>query len=81
MGGGLSETPLTPPTTPSLWVFSALPLKKKMYLFVCGCAGPSLLPGLFSSCGEWGLFSSCEGFSLQWLLLSQSMSFRVLRLQ
>ena len=27
----------------------------KFYLFIFGCAGSSLLPGLFSSCGEWGL--------------------------
>ena len=27
--------------------------------FPCGCGGSSLLPGLFSSCAEWGLFSSC----------------------
>ena len=60
MGGGLSETPPTPPTTPSLWVFSALPLKKKNYLFIFACPGPSLLRGLFSSCGEWGLLSSCS---------------------
>ena len=27
-------------------------------LFIFGCAGSSLLSGLFSSCGEWGLLSS-----------------------
>ena len=51
MGGGLSETPPTPPATPSSWVFSALPFKKKkqFHSFIFGCAGPSLLQGLFSS--------------------------------
>ena len=29
---------------------------------------------VFSSCGEWGLLSSCVGFSLQWLLLLQRMA-------
>ena len=24
-----------------------------------GCAGSLLLPGLFTSCGEWGLLSRC----------------------
>ena len=49
MGGGLSETPPTPPTTPSLWVFSALPLKKKKIIYL-------FLPVLGRRC--------CEGFSL-----------------
>ena len=30
-----------------------------IYLFIFGCAGSSLLRGPFSSCGEWGLVSSC----------------------
>ena len=29
-------------------------------LFIFGCAGSSLLRGLFSSCSEWGLLSSCS---------------------
>ena len=29
-----------------------------IYLFVFGCAGSSLLHGLFSSCGQQGLLSS-----------------------
>ena len=40
------------------------------YLFIFGCAGSSSLCRLFSSCGGWGLLSSCsaqalglEGFS------------------
>ena len=33
-------------------------LKKIIYLFI-GCAGSLLLRGLFSSCSEWELFSSC----------------------
>ena len=28
-------------------------------LFILGCAGSSLLLWLFSSCGQWGLFSHC----------------------
>ena len=39
-----------------------------IYWFIFGCAGSSLLHGLFSSCGERGLLSSvlashCHGFS------------------
>ena len=30
------------------------------YLFIFGCAGSSLLHGLFSSCCEWGPLSSCS---------------------
>ena len=30
-----------------------------IYYFFFGCAGSSLLHGLFSSCREWGLLSSC----------------------
>ena len=35
---------------------------KQFYLFIYGCAGSSLLQGLFSSCCEQalGLFSSCR---------------------
>ena len=29
-------------------------------LFISGCAGSSLLPGLFSSHGDWGPFSNCS---------------------
>ena len=36
-----------------------LQLKKKIMLFILGCAGSALLCGLFSSCSEWGLLSSC----------------------
>ena len=32
---------------------------KKFYLLIFGYAGSSLLRKLFSSCGEWGLLSSC----------------------
>ena len=35
-------------------------------LFIFGCAGSSLLLGLFSTCGEWGLLSRCS----EWDLLS-----------
>ena len=37
--------------------------------FIFGCAGSSLLHGLFFSCGEWGLFSSCSGWAQQLRLL------------
>ena len=30
-----------------------------IYVFVFGCAGSLLLPGLFSTCGDWWLHSSC----------------------
>ena len=30
-----------------------------IYVFIFGCAGPSLLLGLFSSCSEQELLSSC----------------------
>ena len=37
-----------------------------MYLFIFGCTGSSLPPGLFSHCGEWGLLYLWRaGFSLQ----------------
>ena len=35
----------------------------KIILFIFGCAGSSLLPGLFSSCCEWGLLSSCGAWA------------------
>ena len=38
-----------------------------------GCAEASLLCGVFSSCGKWGCSLWCVGFSLQGLLLLQSM--------
>ena len=48
-------------------------LFKNLYLLIFVCAGSSLLHGLFSSCGEWGLLQlQCTGFSLPRLLLSQS---------
>ena len=31
-----------------------------IYVFIFGCAGPSLLLGLFSSCRDPGLLSSCH---------------------
>ena len=36
---------------------SYLKKKKKSYLFIFGCAGSSLLCGLFSGCRAWGLLS------------------------
>ena len=66
MGGGLSETPPTPPTTPSLWVFSALPFKKKkcIYLFVAVlglrcCEGFSLVV----ASGDYSLVVKASHFS------------------
>ena len=48
----------------------------KIILFIFGCAGSSLLRGLFSSCGEEGLLSSCgvqvsrcSGFSCAHILV------------
>ena len=32
----------------------------QFYLFIFGCAGSSLILRFFSSCGEWGLLSSCS---------------------
>ena len=32
-------------------------------LFISGCAGSSLLCELFSSCGEWGLLSTCSAWA------------------
>ena len=31
-----------------------------LFFFFFGCAGSSLLYGLFSGCSEWGLLSSCS---------------------
>ena len=42
-----------------------------IYLFISGCAGSSLMCGIFSSCPEQGLPSCCllcTGFSLRWVL-------------
>ena len=51
-----------------------------VYFWLCGILIAEC--GLFSSCGEQGLLSGYgTGFSLQWLLLLQSMGSRVLRLQ
>ena len=36
-----------------------IPGQAPVYLCI-GCAGFSLLPGLSSSCSEWGLLSSCD---------------------
>ena len=49
----------------------------KSFYFLFGCAGPSLLGGLFSSCSQWGLLSRVgAGFSLWWLFLLQSRDSR-----
>ena len=37
-----------------------------LYLFIFGGSGSSLLCGLFSSCGEWGLLSSCCAPASHW---------------
>ena len=36
---------------------------KQQHLFIFGCAGSSLLRGLFSSSGEWGPHSRCDPWS------------------
>ena len=57
----------------SIWLAVSKKFLKIQHLFIFGCAGPSLLCGLFSGCGEWRPLSSFgAGFSLQWLLLLQS---------
>jgi len=43
---------------PFLWLSSCFVLFL-ILLFIFGCAESSLLLGLFSSFGEWGLLSSC----------------------
>ena len=40
-------------------LFTPHSLKKKIYAFIFGCAGSSLLRGLFSSCHEQGLLCNC----------------------
>ena len=37
-------------------------LKRFIYIFIFGHAGPSLLHGAFSSCSEQGLLSSCSAW-------------------
>ena len=37
-----------------------------MLLFIFGCTGSLLLHGLFSSCREWGLLSSCGAQASHW---------------
>ena len=43
-------------------------LKCKIICLFFGCAGCTVLQGLFSICSEWGLLSSCMDFSLRWPL-------------
>ena len=54
-----------------------------IYLFIFGCAGFSLLHGLFSVCSEWVLFSSCSALTsdMQWFFLLWSTGSRVSGLQ
>ena len=53
-----------------------------VYLFIFGCAGSSLLCGLFPSCGKQGLLLvAVPRLSWQWLLLWWSMVSRVHGLQ
>ena len=44
-----------------LWLVIGIFIYLCMYLFIFGCVGPSLLHGLFSSCGERGLLSVAVG--------------------
>ena len=41
-----------------------------IYLFTFGCSGSLLLHGLFSSCGQWGLLSSCRAQALGHMFFS-----------
>ena len=42
-------------------------LQVSFYLFIyVGCAGSLLLHGIFSSCGHWGLLSSCGVQASPW---------------
>ena len=43
-----------------LKMYHAFSFLKNLYLFIFGCAGSSLLHGLFSSCGEQELVSICS---------------------
>ena len=43
-----------------------------IFVYLFGCAGSSLLRGLSSGCGKWGLLSWFAGFSLQWLFSLRS---------
>ena len=40
-------------------------LFRKIILFIFSCAGSSLLRGLFSGCGKWGLLSSRGAWASQ----------------
>ena len=56
------DLPCTTLPTPSLWLSQSKSLfkKKKKFLFIFGCAGSSLLYGLFSSCSKGGLLSNYD---------------------
>ena len=57
-----------------LYAFCAIFLKFFIYLSFWLCWVLIAVHGLFSSCREWGLLSSCsDDFSLQHLLLSHSL--------
>ena len=57
-----------------LYAFCAIFLKFFIYLSFWLCWVLIAVHGLFSSCSEWGLLSSCsDDFSLQHLLLSHSL--------
>ena len=46
----------------------------KILLFICGCAGSSLLLGFFSSCGQWALLSGCSAWAPERKLSSCSQA-------
>ena len=46
--------------------FSYSFFKNIFYWFIFGHAGSSLLPGVFRSCDEWGLLSSCSAQASPW---------------
>ena len=59
LGAGTTAQRSGGPTFRSQWQV-CLSLKFLfIYVFIFGCAGPSLLLGLFSSCRDLGLLSSC----------------------
>ena len=59
-----------------LWIFKKLFICLFIYLFLA-VLGLRCCARAFSNCSKWGLLFHCSaGFSLRWLLLSQSMGSR-----
>ena len=53
------------PDPPLLFGFIGFLKNNFVHLFIFGCAGPSFLYGLFSSCGEWGLLVAVASLVLE----------------